>query len=53
MIEFEDVLCHATLSTLYWTDEEDDWMALHLEFKDGPLAGKAYKLEILKNDLQT
>jgi hypothetical protein len=51
MIELEDVLCHVMISTGYWMSDEQ-YIELNIEFKDGPLEGKTYKIDIRREDLE-
>ena len=46
----ENLLCHVDISTecIGWQDE----LELIIEFKDGPLAGKDYKIDVKITDFK-
>jgi len=49
--QIEGLLCHVDISTGYsWGDE--DWVELIIEFRDGPLAGHDYKIDVKKEDFK-
>jgi len=50
----KNLLCRVDISTGYsfcWREEDE--IELIIEFRDGPLAGKDYKIDVKKKDFDT
>lgn len=50
-IYLENLLCHVDISTGYCSGWDDE-IELIIEFRDGPLAGKEYNLDVKKEDFK-